>query len=189
MAGRASGGSESAASLIFGGGGGGGGGGCGGGGCEGITSSRRQRRPEPLAANVMLPNERHRAEMDGDRWQRKPAMSSRDMYGDYMAHVEDHAINKMRQTFGRLEARADREHEMMSGAAGCTSEERARMKYREPSSKRGASPQRQREQGDPDSVAGLIAGQHERPGRQPRPESPGRRRQASPRRERPPWQH
>lgn len=46
------------------------------------------------------------------------------LYNDYQAHVEDHTFNKLHEILGRLERKAEREHRMLHGAAGLSSDQR-----------------------------------------------------------------
>ena len=215
------GGGDTAGSLIFGG---------GAPPPAGATHQRGgaspgRRRPCSAAAcagaagahSSHMPDARAAQEEFGARRQRAQPRSLAQQYDDFYAAQEDHAFNSLRSTLNKLERRAEREHNLYSGAAGYSTEKRVEKSDRridEPRQRTIATPR-----GSDDSVASLIShpamyapAAASSPAKQQRTEQPGivpplqtrggsdasmassisaRRRQNSARRmaERPAWQN
>ena len=123
---------------------------------------RSADKPMPLHANHCAaagisrdqrPDQRVTAEMAGRRRQRAPKQDIHRMYDDYIVHTEDQAFERLRTSLGRLERRAEREHAMYTGAAGCSNEKRQEKAESRGYNRRAPSPHRQR---STESVAALI---------------------------------
>ena len=113
---------------------------------------------------------RCRQELEGERKMRGPAMSITNQYDAYLDASEEHAFGKLRATLGKLERKAEREHEMYAGAAGWTTEHRNELAEARssPGGRRARSPARfgHRDQGrgagmgggsDSSAVASLLS--------------------------------
>ena len=114
---------ESVGSLVFGGGGGGGYVPVlnGGGHSRSNSLAGARSAAESRAAGAAIEQQsrsRWVAEKNFDRKMKGQARSLNAQYDDYLNAVEDHTFNKLHASLGRMERKAEREHQMLSGAAG-----------------------------------------------------------------------
>lgn len=153
-------GGDTAASLIFGGG--------APAPPAGATHQRGgaspgRRRPCSAAAcagaagahSSHMPDARATQEELGARRQRAQPRSIAQQYDDFYAAQEDQAFDALRSTLNKLERKAEREHNLYSGAAGYSTEKRVEKSDRridEPRQRTLTTPR-----GNDDSVASLIS--------------------------------
>ena len=145
-------------------------------------ANRMAHSPGMRAAGAALSQamgSRASQEFNGDRLQKKPAQSRYAAYDSYLSAIEDHTFSRLHANLKRAESKAEREHRMMDGAAGFSTEqrcERAERRAQSPGRRRSGSPA---PGFDPNhSVASLLQGGADAPSH--RAPSPRNRRSASP---------
>ena len=85
---------------------------------------------EPLAAKPagvplsQQTNHRHRAERNLERRHKGTAPTVIAQYDAYLDACEDHTFAKLRANLNKMERKAEREHSMLNGAAGVSTEMR-----------------------------------------------------------------
>lgn len=102
-----------------------------------------------------FPDARATQEELGARRQRAQPRAISQQYDDFLAAQEDQAFNSLRSTLNKLERKAEREHNMLSGAAGYSTEKRVEKSDRRIDEPRQRTLATQR--GNDDSVASLIS--------------------------------
>lgn len=83
-------------------------------------------KASPAAGAPVANQTAHRraAEMNLERKQRAPARSIVDQYDAFLDASEEHTFSKLRANLQRMERKAEREHNMLNGAAGVSVEAR-----------------------------------------------------------------
>ena len=112
--------------------------------------SRANRQPmvaDRNAAGAGRPEQtmsRCRQELEGDRKMRGRAMTLNDQYDSYLDASEAHTFAKLHANLGKLERKAEREHNMYTGAAGWSTEHRNELadQRSSPGMRRARSPAR-----------------------------------------------
>lgn len=92
-----------------------------------LAGARANNNPDMRAAGAPMMNQsmqRWNAEKVGDRKMKAPGRSVVDQYDAYIDASEEHRFNKLHAALGKMERKAEREHDMLNGAAGVSTEMR-----------------------------------------------------------------